>query len=217
MESWQRTYDWGVLTWAEIASARDAGALTVLTVGSCEQHADHLPVDTDTLSAYRVVMLAADRCDSPHVLVLPPPSFGFSPHHRAWPGTVSLSLATFIGLVTDVAESLHRTGFDRLLIVNGHGGNVGPLTSACTELVSRGLRVAAVTYFSPAYTDGGPNLLQDTGMIYAALFAAGDPGYYGDPAAATVEAGEKLLEQTVDGLAGFFTKFAAATLKVGAP
>jgi len=41
--------------------------------------------------------------------------------------------------------------------------------------------------------------------------------YYGDPAAATVEAGEELLEQTVDGLAGFFTKFAAATLKVGAP
>jgi len=41
--------------------------------------------------------------------------------------------------------------------------------------------------------------------------------YYGDPAAATVEAGEKLLEQTVGSLAGFFTKFAAAALKVGAP
>jgi len=268
MESWQRTHDWGALTRAEIASARDAGALAVLTVGSCEQHADHLPVDTDTLSAYRVAMLAADRCERPHVLVLPPPSFGFSPHHRAWPGTVSLSLATFIGLVTDVAESLYRTGFDRLLIVNGHGGNVGPLTSACTELVSRGLRVAAITYFSPggpalmtqipgakkgmghacsyetalqmalrpderqriagrvdglpprlslAYMDGDPDLLQDAGMIYAALFAAGDSGYYGDPAAATVEVGEKLLEQTGAGLAGFFTKFAAVTLKVGAP
>jgi creatinine amidohydrolase len=168
--------------------------------------------------------------------------------------------------VTDVAESLHRTGFDRLLIVNGHGGNVGPLTSACTELVSRGLRVAAVTYFSPggsglmaevpgakqgvghacsyetalqlalrpderqrisgrvdglpprlvpAYVDDSSNPLQDTGIIYAALFAAGDPGYYGDPAAATVEAGKRLLEHTVEGLAGFFTKFAAANLKVG--
>jgi len=84
MNSWQRTHDWSTLTRAEIASARDAGALAVLTVGSCEQHADHLPVDTDTLSAYRVAMLAADRCGSPHVLVLPPPSFGFSPHHRAW-------------------------------------------------------------------------------------------------------------------------------------
>ena len=268
MDSWQRTHDWGALTRNEIARARDAGALAVLTVGSCEQHADHLPVDTDTLSAYRVAMLAAGQCDRPHVLVLPPPSFGFSPHHRAWPGTISLSLATFVGMVTDVAESLHRTGFDRLLIVNGHGGNIGPLTSACTELVSRGLRVAAVTYFSPggpglmaqipgarqnvghacsyetalqlalrpeerqriagridglpprlvpAYVEGDINPLQDTGAIYAALFAAGDPGYHGDPAAATVEAGEALLERTVDSLAGFFTKFAAATLKVGAP
>ena len=156
MNSWQRTHDWGALTRAEIASAsaRDAGALAVLTVGSCEQHADHLPVDTDTLSAYRVAMLAAERCQHPHVLVLPPPSFGFSPHHRAWPGTISLSLATFTAIVTDVAESLHRTGFDRLLIVNGHGGNVGPLTSACTELVSRGLRVAAITsgsYWVPGW------------------------------------------------------------------
>jgi len=58
MNSWQRTHDWGALTRAEIASARDAGVLAVLTVGSCEQHADHLPVDTDTLSAYRVAMLA---------------------------------------------------------------------------------------------------------------------------------------------------------------
>ena len=268
MDSWQRTHDWGALTRAEVAAARDAGALAVLTVGSCEQHADHLPVDTDTLSAYRVALLAAERCQNPHVLVLPPPSFGFSPHHRAWPGTISLSLATFMGVVTDVAESIHRAGFDRLLIVNGHGGNVGPLTSACTELVSRGLRVAAITYFSPsgpelmaqipgakkgvghacsyetamqlalrpnerqriagrieglpprltpAYIGVDPNPLQDTGMIYAALFAAGDPGYSGDPAAATVEAGVGLLERTVDGLAGFFAKFGAATLKVGAP
>jgi len=268
-EDWQRTHDWGALTRAEIAAARDGGALEVLTVGSCEQHADHLPVDTDTLSAYRVALLAAERCASPHVLVLPPPSFGFSPHHRAWAGTVTLSLGTFMGLVTDVAESLHRTGFDRLLIVNGHGGNVGPLTSACTELVSRGLRVAAVTYFSPAgpglmaaipgvrkgvghacsyetalqlalrpgerqriagridglpprtvpaYVEGdGPNPLAESGAIYAALFPVGDPGYQGDPAAATVAAGEALLEQTVDGLAQFYEAFAGARLKVGVP
>ena len=147
--TWRRTHDWGALTRAEIAAARDAGALPVLTVGSVEQHADHLPVDTDTLSAYRVAMAAAERCESPHVLVLPAPGFGFSPHHRAWAGTVSLSLETFVGLVSDVAESLHRTGFSRLLIVNGHGGNQGPLTSACGALVSRGIAAGFVNYFSP--------------------------------------------------------------------
>src|SRR5580704_4738663 len=143
-EEWRRTNDWGTLTRAEIAAARDAGALPVLTVGSVEQHSDHLPVDTDTLSAHRIALLAAERCTAPHVLVLPPPSFGFSPHHRAWAGTITLSLETFIGMVTDVAESLHRTGFKRLLIVNGHGGNQGPLMSTCTALASRALEAGSV-------------------------------------------------------------------------
>lgn len=148
-EDWRRTHEWGRLTRAEIAAARDAGALPVLPVGSVEQHADHLPVDTDSVSAWRVAVAAAERCTEPHVLVLPPPGFGFSPHHRAFAGTITLSLETFVGMVTDVAESLHRTGFRRLLVVNGHGGNQGPLTAACTALVSRGLGVGYVNYFSP--------------------------------------------------------------------
>ena len=265
MATYTRTHDWGALTRAEIAAARDAGALAVLTVGSCEQHGDHLPVDTDTLSAHRVALLAAARCTEVHTLVLPPPSFGFSPHHQAWPGTITLKLSTFLALVSDVADSVHRAGFDRLLVVNGHGGNAGPLASICTELASRGLRVAAVTYFSPsqaewmplvpggkpgvghacayetamqlalrpddrqriagaihglpprlvpAYAEEG-NPLKDTGAVYAALFPANDPGYYGDPAAATLQAGEALLESTVAGLARFYATFAAAKLKVG--
>src|SRR3984957_18633696 len=119
-EEWQRTHEWGRLTRAEIAAARDAGALPVLTVGAVEQHSDHLPVDTDTLSAHRVALLAAERCASPHVLVLPPPSFGFSPHHRAWAGTITLSLETFVGIITDAAEIFYSTCFKRLMNVNGH-------------------------------------------------------------------------------------------------
>lgn len=268
-ETWRRTHDWGALTRAEIAAARDAGALPVLTVGSVEQHSNHLPVDTDTLSAYRVSLLAAERCATPHVLVLPPPSFGFSPHHMAWAGTVTLSLQTFIGLVTDVADSLHRTGFRRLLIVNGHGGNRGPLTSACNALASRGIEAGYLEYFAPGQAQWLPKLpgalrgvghacayetalqlalrpqeadriagrlaglqprttpsysedarigvLRDGGLQWAAIFAAGDIGYVGDPAAATVEVGKAILEDTVAALARFFADYAAADLRVGAP
>ena len=268
-EEWRRTHDWGALTRAEVAAARDAGALPVLTVGSVEQHADHLPVDTDSVSAYRVALAAAERCESPHVLVLPPPSFGFSPHHRAWAGTVTLSLETFVGLVTDVAESLHRTGFKRLLIVNGHGGNQGPLVSACTALASRGLEVGYVNYFAPAQKDwlailpgavrgiahacafetalqlalrpgeadriagriarlpprtgpsyaagNAPDPIRAGGGYWAAIFAEGDVGYVGDPAAATKESGQAMLDKVVAGLAGFYAAFATAQLRVGAP
>ena len=266
MTTFQRTHEWGALTRAEIAEARDAGALAILTLGSCEQHGDHLPVNTDTLSAFQVTLAAAERCTAVHALVLPPPSFGFSPHHQAWPGTVTLRLPTFLAMVDDIAESVFRAGFDRLLIVNGHGGNAGPLTSLCTELVSRGRRVAWVSYFAPgyaewskhmkgqkpgvghaceyetamqlalrpddrqqiagriaglparlgaAYVEDEGNPFKDTGAVYAALFAAGDPGYSGDPGVSTLETGEALLESTVAGLARFLPVFAAAKLKVG--
>jgi creatinine amidohydrolase len=269
-DDWRRTHDWGALTRAEIAAARDGGALPVLTVGSVEQHSDHLPVDTDTLSAYRITFAAAERCQTPHVLVLPPPSFGFSPHHRAWAGTITLSLDTFFGLVTDVADSLHRTGFKRLLIVNGHGGNQGPLASACTALASRGLEVGYVNYMAPGqkqwlevlpgalrgvghaccyetalqlalrsadaadriasrignlpprleppyYAGNAHDPLRAAGAFWGAIFAAGDIGYVGDPATATKAAGEALVEATVPALAQFFTDFASAQLRVGAP
>src|SRR5665213_1269910 len=65
-DEWRRTNEWGTLTRAEIAAARDAGALPVLTVGAVEQHSDHLPVDTDCLSAFQITMRAAARCASPH-------------------------------------------------------------------------------------------------------------------------------------------------------
>jgi creatinine amidohydrolase len=268
-DEWRRTHDWGTLTRAEIAAARDAGALPVLTVGAVEQHSDHLPVDTDCLSAYRIALLAAERCASPHVLVLPSPSFGFSPHHRAWPGTITLSLDTFNGLVVDVAESLHRTGFKRMLIVNGHGGNQGPLTSTCTALASRGIEVGYVNYMTPGrnqwlevlpgatrdvahacayetslqmalrpaeaeriasrisglpprteqpYAAGNaPDPIRAAGAYFAPIFAAGDVGYVGDPAASTVAAGEAMIEATVSALATFFSDFAQTRVRAGAP
>jgi len=268
-EDWRRTHDWGSLTRAEVAAARDAGAMPVLTVGSVEQHGDHLPVDTDSLSAYRVALAAAERCAAPHVLVLPPPSFGFSPHHRAWAGTITLSIATFVGLVTDVAESLHRTGFKRMLVVNGHGGNQGPLTSACTALASQGIEIGFVNYFvpgqnawmeilpgalrgiahacafetalqlamrpadagrisgriatlpprlTPSYLGGNaPDPIKPAGAYWAAIFAAGDVGYVGDPAAATLASGQAMFEEVVNGLARFYADYATAQLRVGAP
>lgn len=145
--SYRRSHDWGLLTSAEIAAARDAGALAVLPLGSCEQHGDHLPLDTDTLTAQRIAQLAAEQCADVHVLVLPTPGYGYSPHHSAFAGTVSLSAATLHSLVRDIAAGVRNSGFDRLLIVNGHGGNLAPLGILCTDLTTGGF----VTGFASVY------------------------------------------------------------------
>jgi creatinine amidohydrolase len=59
-------------------------------------------------------------------------AYGITPYFLAYPGTVSLRVETYARLVQDILDSLHRTGFRRILIVNGHGGNQ-PAQSVATE------------------------------------------------------------------------------------
>ena len=109
------------ITTATSRDERERGArVAVLPVGSFEQHGDFLPLITDTL----VAGVIARRLSTEYGLfLLPPVTLSCSHEHTGFAGTVSISAKTLIAVVTDVAESLHRSGIDRLAIVNGHGGN----------------------------------------------------------------------------------------------
>src|SRR5215207_6451462 len=111
----------GPITTATSREERERGArVAVLPVGSFEQHGDFLPLITDTL----VAGVIARRLSTEYGLfLLPPVTLSCSHEHTGFAGTVSISAKTLIAVVTDVAESLHRSGIDRLAIVNGHGGN----------------------------------------------------------------------------------------------
>ncbi|GAA4441918.1 creatininase family protein [Actinokineospora soli] len=100
---------------------RDARALAaVLPVGSFEQHGAHLPLTTDTIVACAIASAVAAAYP---VLLLPPITISCSHEHAAWPGTVSISARTLHAVVTDIADSLRRSGVPNLVLVNGHGGN----------------------------------------------------------------------------------------------
>src|SRR2546430_17327046 len=71
------------------------------------------------------------------VPVTPSLLFGMSVHHMDFPGTLSLSPDTFMAVIRDLVESLYRHGFRRVLILNGHGGNIAPLTTALSTLADR--------------------------------------------------------------------------------
>lgn len=143
-----RSHLWADLTRSEIAEARARDALVVIPIGATEQHAEHLPVGTDTLAASTLSLKAAEACPHP-VLVAPAISMAFSPHHASWPGTITLKLATLMAMIDDVTASIARAGFRRQLLVNGHGGNRGPLIAITTELVTSGREVGFVDYFAP--------------------------------------------------------------------
>ena len=91
----------------------------ILPLGSTEQHAG-LSLLTDAILAERVAVDASEPLGIP---VFPAMPFGIAPYFQAFPGSITLRVATLCAVVSDVLDSLKRSGFRRILIVNGHGGN----------------------------------------------------------------------------------------------
>lgn len=145
-----RSLLWSELSRQELSTARDQGALVLIPTGSTEQHADHLPVETDTFLSAAITELAASRMVGTPVLVAPPVAFGFAPHHLSWPGTISLRLETYLAMLGDIARSVMHAGFPRAIFVNGHGGNSAPLRALTGQLICDGLAVGMVDYFAPS-------------------------------------------------------------------
>ena len=137
--------------WAENARGdleeTDPDEVVVLVpVGAIEQHGTHLPVGTDTLIVEAITRAAADRSDI--AVTVPPHPFGYSPHHSGVPGTITLSSKTYLGVITDILNSLIDSGFTRLVIVNGHGGNRPLLKTAVTDVEDESdVSVAVVSYW----------------------------------------------------------------------
>ena len=146
--------EWARMTAPDLrAIAGREGALAILPAGSLEQHGPHLPVITDTASASAASIAAARLVanDIP-VAVLPGLWLGLSEHHLPFGGTISVDYAAYRAILDSIVRSLRAIGFARLLIVNGHGGNIDPLAVASRELaVAYDMPIVATTpwFLSP--------------------------------------------------------------------
>ena len=92
----------------------------VLPVGAVEQHGSHLPVGTDLIIAEAVASRLAERLNA---YLLPCIGISSSIEHRKAKGTVYLKADTLALVIRDIAESLQYSGFEKMIIFNGHGGN----------------------------------------------------------------------------------------------
>lgn len=114
-------YRYDKLSWPEINEAVEDEKMIVVPVGATEDHGHHLPVDVDRVIAEEICdRTVRDRDDT---LLFPTIDHGYLPHHMDFPGGITIGWETFIKYMIDVCVSISHHGFDKILLVNGHGSN----------------------------------------------------------------------------------------------
>jgi len=130
-------------SWPEVEAYLEQCKGVIVPLGSTEQHGPTGAIGTDALTA-EAVALEVGRLTG--VLVTPPQAFGMAEHHLGFAGTVSLQPSTLLAVLHDVVLSLAGHGFERIFVINGHGGNIATARAAFAQAygtaTTRGLPVA---------------------------------------------------------------------------
>ncbi|MFP6645282.1 MAG: creatininase family protein [Candidatus Latescibacterota bacterium] len=125
---------WQELLRHEFEAALEQAPVVIVPIGSIEQHGPHCPMDVDISTPFHMAAEVAGRIEEAPVIVAPPIWSGFTHYNMGFAGTISLRLETFQALVADVCRSIHANGFERIITVNGHGGNAAPCRAVSWQL-----------------------------------------------------------------------------------
>ncbi|HOI81587.1 MAG: creatininase family protein [Thermovirgaceae bacterium] len=129
----KREVNFSRMSWFDVQNAMKDGCDTVMIpVGSVEQHGPHLPLTTDSMVVDWIANKAAEQMDG--VLVAPIVYYGVSYNHIDFPGTGSVQIDTLKRYLIDVCISLLGHGFEKLIILNGHGGNNATVAAAAHDI-----------------------------------------------------------------------------------
>lgn len=153
------------LTGPEIADRITPESVLLLPVGAVEQHGPHLPLAVDHVIAHETATAVVDEVgDELDVWQLPTLSISKSNEHAWSPGTLWYSAETMLAMLRDLGRCLATTGAQRLVLLNGHGGNTTLLATALRELrVEFGFKTFLVhPSVPPAY--GGTAPAEELGM-----------------------------------------------------
>ncbi len=122
------------LVWPQVEKYLQSRQDVIVPVGSTEQHGPTGLLGIDFLSSFKIALEVGAQTQT---LVSPPLPFGMALHHMAFPGTISLTPVTYIQVLNEIFRSLTQHGFKKIWVINGHGGNIAPLTTAFCEFLDR--------------------------------------------------------------------------------
>ncbi len=133
--------------------AAGADALLLLPVAAVEQHGPHLPAGTDWIIVeYVARAAAAAAAQHMPIVVAPTLPFGSSDHHLPFGGTISFNTTVYYQVLIDIVTSLHRAGFRRMFMLNGHGGNHDIMQLVARDMALRHpLQIGAASYWNIAW------------------------------------------------------------------
>lgn len=132
------------LTWETTREALQNKPIGLIPIGAVENHGPHLPLATDWIAATAIAEAAASRDG---IMVLPGCSVGVSEHHRQFWGTIWIEPDLLRGLAVGIARAAASHGMDRLVFVNGHGGNTATLDQATRILRKEGIHAFVFEYW----------------------------------------------------------------------
>jgi creatinine amidohydrolase len=160
---------WKELTAEDLRAKAAADAIVILPVASMEQHGPHLPVGVDTILCEGGCKAGAEAAaDAVPVVVAPTLWCGMAEHHMAFGGTFTFDIPTYRAVLLAFLRSIARHGFTRVLIVNGHGGNIAALNAFLPDFARETkLRIFAATYFELTRSDIAPLLEDQTSVHHA--------------------------------------------------
>lgn len=123
MEFFDRApFYWGNLTWLELREVAKRKPVVIQPIGAMEQHGAHLPLDTDDFIVTRLCH-AAGLLAPEELLVMPVIPYAFNAHHMDFPGVIAIRWDSIINYLLDTLQSMAHHGFDRFILISGHGVN----------------------------------------------------------------------------------------------
>ena len=151
------------LNWPAVqAAAQTPGSTVVWPFGAVEQHGPHLPLGTDALFAEKILdqVLTGLPPEAP-IWRLPIQSLGFSPEHLGFPGSLSLPAELLLGSIEAIGGQLAAAGFQRLVLFNGHGGQIALLQVAARQLRAAHPSLGVLPCFLWSGPDGLSSLIPE--------------------------------------------------------